>query len=48
LIELNDEENQLCDILTGEPLHIGKLSRELSRSSSEVLASALALDLKDS
>ncbi len=43
---LTDEEKRLCDILTGEPLHIDVLSRELSLPSSKALATLLHLELK--
>jgi DNA processing protein len=45
-IEVTDEERRLCDILTGEPLHIDVISRELTLSPSRVLATLLNLELK--
>lgn len=45
-VELTDEEKRLCDILTGEPVHIDALSRELSLSPARALALLLDLELK--
>jgi DNA processing protein len=45
-VEVTDEEKRLCDILTGEPLHIDAISRELSQPPSRVLATLLNLELK--
>lgn len=39
-------ERRLCDILTREPLHIDALSRELSLSPAEALATLLNLEMK--
>jgi DNA processing protein len=44
--EITDEERRLCDILTGEPLHIDALSRELSLSPAKALATLLSLEMK--
>lgn len=43
---ITDEEKKLCDILTGEPVHIDELSRELSLSPASALALLLNLELK--
>lgn len=45
-IELTDEEKRLCDILTGEPMHIDTISRKLSTQSHKALALLLSLELK--
>lgn len=45
-IELTDEEKRLCDILTGEPMHIDTISRKLSTQSPKTLALLLGLELK--
>jgi DNA processing protein len=45
-IEVNDEEKRLCDILTGEPMHVDVIARSLSVSPSKVLALLLSLELK--
>lgn len=45
-VEVTDEEKKLCDILTGEPLHIDVISRELSQPPSRVLVTLLNLELK--
>ncbi|HXX58471.1 MAG TPA: DNA-processing protein DprA [Thermodesulfovibrionales bacterium] len=44
--DMTDEERRLCDILTGEPLHIDVISRGLTLSPSRVLATLLNLELK--
>lgn len=44
--ELTGEEKQVCDILTGEPMHIDTISRGLSMPSSKALALLLGLELK--
>lgn len=44
--ELTSEEKQVCDILTGEPVHIDTISRGLSMPSSKTLALLLGLELK--
>jgi DNA processing protein len=45
-VEITDEEKRLCDILTGEPVHIDTLSRELSLSPAKALATLLDLEIK--
>ena len=45
-VEITEEEKRLCDILTGEPLHIDTLSRELSLSPAQALATLLGLEIK--
>lgn len=45
-VEMTGEEKRLCEMLTGEPVHIDALSRELALSTSQVLASLLNLELK--
>jgi len=45
-VEITDEERRLCDILTGEPLHIDALSRALSLSPAKALATLLNLEMK--
>ncbi|MCL5022748.1 MAG: DNA-processing protein DprA [Nitrospirae bacterium] len=44
--EISDEEKRLCDILTGEPMHIDTVSRQLSLSPAQALATLLDLELK--
>lgn len=46
LVELTDEDRKVCDILTGEPMHIDVLSRELSFSAAKTLSLLLSLELK--
>ncbi len=43
---MTDEYRRLCDILTGEPLHIDVMSRGLALSPSRVLATLLNLEFK--
>lgn len=43
---LTDEEKKLCDILTGEPVHIDMISRELCLPPAKTLALLLNLELK--
>lgn len=45
-VEITDEEKRLCDILTGEPMHIDALSRELSLSPAKALVTLLNLEIK--
>jgi DNA processing protein len=45
-VEITDEERKLCDILSGEPMHIDLLSRELSLSPAKALATLLNLEIK--
>lgn len=45
-IEMTGEEKKLCDILTGEPVHIDTISRKLSVASPKALALLLGLELK--
>lgn len=45
-VEMSDEERKLCDILTGEPLHIDILSRELSLPPAKTLSLLLNLEIK--
>lgn len=45
-VELTEEEKKLCDILSGEPVHVDTLSRELSLSSATTLAVLLSLEIK--
>ena len=44
--EITDDEKRLCDILTGEPMHIDALSRELSLPPAKALTLLLNLELK--
>jgi DNA processing protein len=44
--DVTEEEKKLCDILTGEPVHIDTLSRELSLSPAAALATLLGLEIK--
>lgn len=44
--DLTGEEKQVCDILTGEAMHIDTISRGLSMPSSKALALLLGLELK--
>ncbi len=44
--EMTDEERNLCDILTGEPVHIDDLSRRLSLAPAKALSLLLNLELK--
>lgn len=44
--ELTDEERRLCEILSGEPIHIDTISREFLLPSSRTLALLLNLELK--
>ena len=46
VIEMTEDEKRLCDILTGEPMHIDLVSRELSLSPAQALAILLNLELK--
>lgn len=46
LPEMTDEEKRVCDILTGEPVHIDAISRSLSMPSPKVLGLLLNLELK--
>lgn len=43
---MTDEEKSLCDILTGEPVHIDDLSRRLSLAPARALSLLLNLELK--
>jgi DNA processing protein len=43
---ITDEEKKVCDILTGEPMHIDALSRELSLSPEKALVTLLNLEIK--
>ena len=45
-VDITEEEKKLCDILSGEPVHIDTLSRELSLSSAATLATLLSLEIK--
>ncbi len=45
-IEMTDDEKRLCDILTGEPMHIDSVSRGLSLSPAQALTILLNLELK--
>jgi DNA processing protein len=45
-VEMTTEEKRLCDILTGEPVHIDVLSRELSLAPAKALTLLLDLELK--
>ena len=45
-VEITEEEKKLCDILSGEPVHIDTLSRELSLSPATTLATLLSLEIK--
>jgi len=45
-VELTGEDRRVCDILTGEPMHIDVLCRELSLSPAKTLSLLLNLELK--
>ena len=45
-VDITKEEKKLCDILSGEPVHIDTLSRELSLSPAAALATLLGLEIK--
>ena len=45
-LTMTDEEKRLCDILTGEPVHIDDLSRQLSLAPAKALSLLLNLELK--
>lgn len=45
-VDITKEEKKLCDILSGEPVHIDTLSRELSLSPATTLATLLSLEIK--
>jgi DNA processing protein len=45
-VETDEEEKRLCDILTGEAVHVDVIARTLSASPSKVLALLLSLELK--
>jgi len=45
-VDVTEEEKKLCDILSGEPVHIDTLSRELSLSPAAALATLLGLEIK--
>lgn len=45
-VKMTDEDKRVCDILTGEPMHIDILSRELSLPPAKALAILLNLELK--
>lgn len=45
-VDITEEEKRLCDMLTGEPLHIDALSRELSLTPAQALATLLGLEIK--
>jgi DNA processing protein len=45
-IEITDEENSLCNFLSGEPKHIDIISRESGLSTSKALELLLGLELK--
>jgi DNA processing protein len=44
--ELTGQERSLCDILSGEPVHVDEISRRSGSQVSEVLATLLGLELK--
>lgn len=45
-LQMSAEEKRLCDILTGEPVHIDVLSRDLSLAPARALSLLLDLELK--
>jgi DNA processing protein len=45
-VDISEEEKKVCDILSGEPVHIDALSRELFLSSASTLALLLGLEIK--
>jgi DNA processing protein len=45
-VEITDEERALCDIMSGEPLHIDAVSRKCGMPASRTLAVLLGLELK--
>lgn len=45
-VDMSEEENRMCSILTGEPKHIDLLSRESGLPVHEILNMLLALELK--
>jgi DNA processing protein len=45
-VDITEEEKKLCDILTGEPVHVDMLSRELSLSPAAALTTLLSLEIK--
>lgn len=45
-VELTGEYRRVCDLLTGEPMHIDMLSRELALSPGKTLSLLLNLELK--
>ncbi len=45
-VDMTDEEKKLCDILTGEPVHIDTISRALSVAPARALSLLLNLELK--
>ena len=45
-IDLSEEENRLCSVLTGEPRHIDLLSRETALPVHKILELMLSLELK--
>jgi DNA processing protein len=45
-VDISEEEKKLCDILSGEPVHIDTLSRELSLSPATTLTTLLGLEMK--
>ncbi len=45
-VELSDDEQRLCDIMTAEPEHVDILSRESKLPASKVLGILLGLELK--
>ena len=45
-VEITTEEQEICDILSGEPMHIDEITRKAGHSPSTVLARLLGLELK--
>lgn len=45
-VALSGPEERLCRVLSGEPLHVDSIARELSMPAAEVLAVLLGLELK--
>lgn len=45
-VEVSEEEKRICDILSGEPVHIDEITRKAGYPSSKVLGLLLGLELK--
>ena len=44
--EMNDEEKGVCELLSGEPVHVDEIARRSGRQVSSILATLLGLELK--